>query len=393
MADPLVLVANPGNASRKYALFKGNRERANLHFEYFTGRVICTYTADTRTESPTITFTDIREAAFHVMSIFREFGALRSDEMISRIGLRIVAPGSHFLKDNLVDENTLDKIRQINRQAPIHIAATLDELERLRAQFAETPVIGVSDSAFHITKPDSAWNYGIPLEDADRFDVKRFGYHGLSVESIIEQLKQEGSLPEKLIIAHLGSGASVTAVQSGKSIDNTMGYSPLGGLIMSTRSGSIDPAATQALKDIFSYNDTQLNTYLNLHSGLLGLGGNSDIRELLRREDAGDHRAKLALSTYIYSVQKGIGQIAAALNGADGIVFTGTVGERSSQIRARVAQNLSYLGFTLDNARNSSHIEARQPAIISSAESQNPIIVVPAHENIQIAKHAIEYQL
>ena len=389
----LTLVSNPGSASRKYALFNGSTELADIHFEYFNGRIICTYTAGDKVELPDTNMTDIRQAVSYIMPLFRQYGAFKQDDSINRIGLRIVAPGGYFLKNHLANEETFHRLRKLNSQSPIHIGATLTELEQLASQFSGTPIICVSDSAFHSTKPDFAWNYGLPLEDSDRLDIKRFGFHGLSVESVVEQLRAADKLPSKLIVAHLGSGTNITAIQDGRSVDHTMGYSSFEGAIMATRSGSIDLAATQAIKSTFNYSDAELNSYLNLHSGLLGLGGNSDIRELLRRESNGDHRSSLALSTYTYSVRKAIGQMAATINGVDAIVFTGTVGERSSIIRSRVIEHLGYLGVELDSDRNNVHVTAVHPEVISPESASKQVYVAPAKEDTHLATYATNYNV
>lgn len=387
MASTLILTANPGSASRKYALYDGNRERAQLHFEWLQGKIICTlYTGE---EHHTIhtDIGDLQSATALIDSLLREHKVLREHEKIERIGLRIVAPSSYFLEDRLVDDELVSTLLALEPRAPLHIKATLDELKALRKEFGKIPVAGISDSAFHITKPDYAWNYGISLEVADHFEIKRFGYHGLSVASVVRQLKEVEKVAARIIVCHLGSGASVTALKHGKSVDNSMGYSPLEGIIMSTRSGSIDPTAVRTLKEVCYFDDDAVEDYLNNHSGLLGLGGSSDIRELLRRESDGDHRAHLALSTYVYSVQKAIGQMTAAMGGVDALIFTGTVGERSAVIRERVVANLDYLDFTLDNHENEACVEAASPTVISKLAHSRPILVAPAQEAAEIVRH------
>lgn len=386
VAGPLVLVANPGSASRKYALFEGAKNRADLHFEHFEGRVIGSLETGGGRDDLQVDFSDLAEAASHVENILRRKGSLAAGEKIERIGLRIVAPGSFFLSDHLVSDKVIAALEAAAVQAPIHARATLDELHRLQAEFPGCTVAGISDSAFHATKPERAWNYGLPIEDADRLEIKRFGYHGISAASVVDHLRAEGILLPKIIIAHLGSGASITAVRGGLSIDNTMGYSPLEGLVMATRSGSIDAGAALALKRAFDYDDRQLSQYLNRHGGLLGLGGSSDIRELLRRESAGDHKARLALETYVYNAQKAIGGMVAALGGAEAVIFTGTVGERSAEIRRRVMAAFEYLHFMLDKSKNDATIEPASIAAVNDHEKSKPILVVPARENAHIAK-------
>lgn len=385
MNTPLVLVANPGSASRKYALFEGTTERAKLHFEWIDGSISYTLTG-INNPSDQIDLTTLEAATSQVLPLFRRHSLIAEGEAVAAIALRIVAPGSYFLTNRLIDDEYMAKLHQAKNHAPLHVEAILTELNHLRQEFPTLPVYGISDSAFHSTKPERAWNYGISLELADRLEIKRFGYHGLSVLSSIKQI----STPNKTIVCHLGSGASVTAVQNDKSIDTTMGYSPLEGLIMSTRSGSLDTAAASRLKNELEYDDREFETYLNTQSGLKGLGGSSDIRELLKREETGNPQAHLAVETYIYTIQKGIGQMAAALKGADYLVFTGTVGERSSSIRGRVVEALDYLGFRLDPAANDATVNPKTPKAIH-AQNSKIVHVIPAQEEKEMAKHVLNF--
>lgn len=386
MAGSLILIANPGSASRKYALFAGEHERAGIHFEWLRQKVICTLYRGGEHHEVRVHLPDLESAADQVIDILVSHDVLKPDERIERIGVRIVAPGNYFLDDHHINDDFVERLEDARSRAPIHITATLEELRMLRTQFPGTPIAGISDSAFHITKPDYAWNYGISLEDADRFGIKRFGYHGISVSSVVKQLDDVKKLPPKLIVCHLGSGTSVTAVHGGKSVDNTMGYSPLEGTVMSTRSGSIDPTAVRALKQACRMDDDAVENYLNRHSGLLGLGGSSDIRELLRREEGSDHLAALALATYVLSIQKGIGQMAAALGGADALVFTGTVGERSAAMRQRILKRLHYLDFVADEDVNESCTVPDKVTSIGYLAHSKPVFVIPAKETEHMAR-------
>lgn len=386
VAGSLSLIANPGSASRKYALYRGDDTLATLHFEWRRQKIVCTLTTDTDSWIDETDARHLDECALLGLAILRKHKIMADSDIIEKIGIRVVAPGAYFLVDHVVDDDFVSALTAAKERAPLHIVATLEELTTLREEFGSATIVGISDSAYHITKPDYAWNYGISLDIADRFDIKRFGYHGLSVASVVYSLKKAGKLPEKLIVCHLGSGASVTAVHKGKSVDTSMGYSPLEGVIMSTRSGSIDPTAVRALKDIYNLSDADLERHLNADSGLLGLGGSSDIRELLEREAAEDNRARLALSTYVHSVQKTIGQMAAVLDGVDAIVFTGTVGERSGPIRERVISKLHYLSLVLDETANRNCDAASSLTSIHHAGC-SPIMVVHAQEADEMARH------
>lgn len=386
MNSPLILIANPGSASRKYALFKGDTERAQLHFEWFDDNILCTLRQGEKTQTIAVDIKKLEESSAALLSLFRIYQLLEKDEQIKHIGVRIVAPGGYFLRNHEVDRDFIARFESVKEQAPLHVSATLSEINHLQEYFPSATIIGISDSAFHHTKPDYVWNYGISLEIADTAEIKRFGYHGISVASVLPQQQ----FPHKTIVCHLGSGASITAVHDGRSLDTTMGYTPLEGVIMSTRSGSIDIGAVNKLKQLLHLDDIGIQRYLNEQSGLKGLGGSSDIRELLRREENGDTRAHLALETFVYTIQKSIGAMAAALNGADAIVFTGTVGERSALIRKRIITQLRYLGFIIDPVSNGTALESRLSSINLVADSK-PILIIPTREEKEMAKQTLGF--
>lgn len=386
--ERLTLVTNPGSASRKYALFAGDSQRASLHFEYVGNNIAYTLQMTDEQFSETTSLKDLTKTTGHVLELLRKHKAILPKQQISRIGLRIVAPSGYFLEDHIVTDEVVEKLKAMQPRAPLHITASLNELAALRKVFGDIPIVGVSDSAFHATKPDYAWNYGLPLADADRFEIKRFGYHGLSVASVVQTLSKAHKHAGKVVVCHLGSGASITAVHNNKSLDTTMGYSPLEGLIMATRSGSIDFTAALALKAALGFNDTQLDEYLNKNSGLLGLGGSNDIRTLLQNEANGDHAARLALQTYVHAAQKGIGQMVAALGGIDALVFTGTVGERSTPIRERIVRGLHYLDLFLQDTNNKACANPQALTCINKLVHSKPIYVVPANEAAQIVRRA-----
>lgn len=387
----LLLIANPGSASRKYALVDDKlKEVAALHIEQSGSELIATLRTGGDTRQVPLGFADISQSAAHLYGIFNRERLLESTSDVRAIGLRIVAPSNYFLKDRLVDDDVVQHVRDILPLDPIHVSGTLQELEALRSSLPTVSVALISDSAFHARKPSYAWNYGINLQDADRFEIKRFGYHGLSVSSAVNELWNRGKLPPKVVVCHLGSGSSVSAVFHGRSIDNTMGYSALEGVIMATRTGSIDYTAAMALKTKLGLDDDQLEHYLDEKGGLLGLSGTSDIREILDREANGDHIAHLALMTLIHSIHKAIGAMVVAMNGADLLVFTGTVGERSANLRRRIVAHLECLDFILDGNRNKSCLNPTEFTSISQAAVSKPIIVIPTDEGVEIARHTVK---
>lgn len=388
MDSQITLISNPGSASRKYALYNGDNLRAELHFEWQNGEIV--YSLSPGDGKPVFAnIAGLSEASTKVIPIFRSGGFLQGNDAISAIGLRVVAPGTYFQQHRLAGEEFEENLSRVAGLAPIHVSAALEELGSLKKQFPGVKIIGASDSAFHATRPEYAKYYGIPKKDADSFDIKRFGYHGLAAASVVSQLQTGGKLPPKLVIVHLGGGASVSAILNGRSIDNTMGFSPLEGLLMSTRSGSVDPTAVLALKQILKLDDSKIHDYLSSQSGLLGLGGSPDIPTLIANEKSGDEQSLLALNIYIYNVQKGIAEMVSALGGVDALALTGTVCERSVEIRYHLTDRLHYLDFSLDELASEVYRPSPEPQIISRIAHSKPIFIVPTNESkevIQIVK-------
>lgn len=376
-----ILVSNPGSASRKYAVYSDGQFKLRIHYEREAGRFVGTVENSQR-QKQQAEIASLNQASSQLPELFSQHNLPQPDA----IALRIVAPSSYFLQHRRIDGEALERLRAQQLRAPLHISASLHELEELQKQWPNVPVFGVSDSAFHATKPDYAWNYGIRLEDADQFEIKRFGYHGLSAQSTVRQLQNIGRLPDKLIICHLGSGSSIIAVHNGRSVDASMGFSPLEGLVMSTRSGSIDTIAVRALQSSLNLNDAAMDSYLNNQSGLVGLSGtSSDIRELLKLEDGGNYRATLALNTYVHRVQQFVGGMAATMGGCDALVFTGAVGERSAPIRQRIVSNLRFLEFELNFKINSELTERQPEPKAIHVLRRRPVYVVPTQEEYEMA--------
>lgn len=385
----MILVANPGSSSRKYALFDDTLSCvATLHIEKADHQLLATLYHNGEERHIALQFDQLTDAAAHIESVFRSQGVLAADATIDGIGVRIVAPGNYFLSHRLIDDELLMKLREAKDLAPLHIAATLGEIESLRAQHPDTPLAGISDSEFHSKKPPYAWNYGINIQDADRLDIKRFGYHGISTAASVRTLWSAGKLPPKVVVCHLGSGSSISAVFHGRSIDTTMGFTPNEGLMMATRSGSISYDAVRALQSKRDMTDDATDHYLNNQSGLRGLGGSDDLRELIAREADGDHMAHLALTTFVHTIHKAVGGMIAALNGCDLLVFTGTVGERSAIIRRRIIAHLQFADFILDGDKNDATTNPSALTFINQQAKSRPIVVIPANEAYEIARSA-----
>lgn len=388
----LILVANPGSSSRKYALYESDKLalRAELHIESSDGQIVATLRTNSGSRQVETTLSEVHDAPREVRGILIRENILNENEAITAIGLRVVAPGSYFMEDRVISDEVIAKLEEAKSLAPIHIFATLEELKILREYFGQTPVVAVSDSAFHRTKPPYAWNYGINIQDADSLEIKRYGYHGISVASAVDELWNRGKLPPKVVVCHLGSGSSVSAVFHGRSIDNTMGFTPLEGVLMATRSGDISPGAVRALQTKLGMDWSGIESYLNQRGGLLGIGGSNDIRDLIEREKNGDHLAHLALTTLVHTIHKAIGGMIATLNGCDLLVFTGTVGERSAILRKRIVAHLEFVDFIVDGNLNDGCTEPDQLTSISQSAKSKPIIVIPTNESVEIAKRTLK---
>lgn len=388
----LILVANPGSSSRKYALYESDKLalRAELHIESSDGQIVATLRTNSGSRQVETTLSEVHDAPREVRGILIRENILNENEAITAIGLRVVAPGSYFMEDRVISDEVIAKLEEAKSLAPIHIFATLEELKILREYFGQTPVVAVSDSAFHRTKPPYAWNYGINIQDADSLEIKRYGYHGISVASAVDELWNRGKLPPKVVVCHLGSGSSVSAIFHGRSIDNTMGFTPLEGVLMATRSGDISPGAVRALQTKLGMDWSGIESYLNQRGGLLGIGGSNDIRNLIEREKNGDHLAHLALTTLVHTIHKAIGSMIATLNGCDLLVFTGTVGERSAILRKRIVAHLEFVDFIIDGNLNDGCTEPDQLTSISQSAKSKPIIVIPTNESVEIAKRTLK---
>jgi acetate kinase len=390
-AKTLVLVVNPGSASRKYALFADGKKRASIHFEFENNRIIGNIEYAYKHQSIAFDDSNFDHISRHILPLFREYNVIDENDNLTAIGIRVVAPSSRFLQDELITEDVVSALEFVQKKAPLHVTAVLSEIKQLKNYFPDLPIIAISDSAFHSTKPDWAWHYSIDTDLAYRLDLKRFGYHGISVGSVVQRLKDDDTLQSKTIVCHLGSGCSINAVVDGKSVDTTMGYTPLEGLTMSTRSGNIDISVAQIIKQELDLDDDGLEKYLNNQSGLLGISGSSDdIRQLLESEEQGDERAKLALKIFVYRIQQAIGQMAASMGGVDCIVFSATIGERSSIMRGRVMDNIGYLGFSYSAKLNDQAIEPAEITDISLQPSK-PILVVQTNEAAEIVRRVEQY--
>ena len=326
--------------------------------------------------------------------LIRELQArCHGDQAAQAVAHRVVHGGSRFVRPTLLDESTLRDIGELNDLAPLHNPVALAAAMLARQELPDVPHVAVFDTAFHATLPPRAREYALPHDVAQRLGIRRYGFHGTShgqvMRSVAAHLKTE---PQslRLISCHLGNGASVTAIEYGRSVETSMGMTPLEGLIMGTRSGDVDPGVLLHLMDHGGYTAESLSQLLNGDSGLKGLAGTNDLRILEQRAGDGDEAARLALTLYAHRVRKYIGAYAAVMGGVDAIAFTGGIGQHSPLMRHRILQRLDFLGARLDEDRNrDAKVDAGTIVFrISDSSSRVHLLVVNANEELEIALQA-----
>jgi acetate kinase len=305
-------------------------------------------------------------------------------------GHRVVHGGEEFAAPVLLDDDTMSRLERLEDLAPLHNARALRAVRVLHTLRPELPAAACFDTAFHTSLPAEASTYAIPAAWRERWPLRRFGFHGLShaycarrVAALLDRPLEE----LRLVTAHLGAGASLAAVSAGRSVDTTMGFTPLEGLVMATRSGSVDPGLVLWVQQHGEVSAKEAEQALDRESGLLGLSNQSgEMRDLLAAADSGDERASLAISVYLYRLRASIASMAAAMRGLDALSFAGGVGERSPQIRAGACQGLEFLGLVVDPDRNSA--DDPRDRIISGNGGEKPILVVHSREDLEIAAQA-----
>jgi acetate kinase len=305
---------------------------------------------------------------------------------VDAVGHRVVHGGSEFVDPVRIDERLLQRLRALADLAPLHQPKSLHGIDVVGRVLPWTPAVACFDTAFHARMPAAASTYALPAEWRKRWELRRYGFHGLSHAWASRRAAELAGRPvEELrtVTCHLGAGASLAAVHGGVSVDTTMGFTPLEGLVMATRSGSVDPGLVLWLAEHVGMPPSELATTLEHRSGLLGLTGTADMKAVLDAERAGVPEARLAVGVYLHRLRAGIAAMAAAMDGLDALVFTGGVGERSAAIRERAAASLSFLGIELDRRRNAA---AEPDAEIGAAESRVRAFVVAAREDLQIAR-------
>ena len=392
-----ILVINCGSSSLKYQLIdsdsekvlaKGLCERIGIDGSAITHQPAGGEKVTTEVEMPNHT-----EAVKYVIGklVDKEVGVVSSLDEIGAVGHRIVHGGEKFSGSVVIDDEVIKAVEECNDLAPLHNPANLIGINSCKEIMPGVPMVAVFDTAFHQTMPKKAYLYGLPYEYYEDYKVRRYGFHGTSHDFVSNRAAEIlGKKREdlKIIVCHLGNGASVSAVQNGKCVDTSMGLTPLEGLIMGTRSGDLDPAIISFIADKEGISADDVINVCNKKSGVLGLSGglSSDFRDLGNAAEEGNEKAKTALETWSYRVAKYVGAYAAAMNGVDVIAFTAGVGENNFAAREMICEYFGYLGVTIDKEANKKRGEE---IIISTKDSRTTVMVVPTDEELAIARETV----
>ncbi|MDE5908092.1 MAG: acetate kinase [Lachnospiraceae bacterium] len=392
-----VLVINCGSSSLKFQLInskseeviaKGLCERIGIEGSKMT--YAPAGGAKQETETPMKDHTQAVELVLHALTDAKT-GVVKSLDEIGAVGHRIVHGGEDFASSTLITDEVMKAIEKCNDLAPLHNPANLIGIRACMELMPETPMVAVFDTAFHQTMPEEAYLYGIPYHYYEDYKVRRYGFHGTShsyVSKRAAKLLDQKYEDLKIIVCHLGNGASISAVKNGKCVDTSMGLTPLEGLIMGTRSGDLDPAIIEFLCNKEGKSVNEILSVLNKESGVLGLSGgfSSDFRDLEKAYHAGDAAAVRTMKAFAYRVAKYIGAYTAAMNGVDVICFTAGIGENNPLTRTMVASYLGYLGIELDEEANAKRGE---DVLISIPSSRTKVFVIPTNEELAIARETV----
>ena len=392
----IILVLNGGSSSLKYQLLdmkgdevydllaKGLVERIGMDAGCITHKAAGKDKFER--EMPIADHTVAIQAVMDAL-LDKEFGVLSSLEDIEAVGHRVVHGAEEFVGSQLITDAVIAQLEKCSVFAPLHNPANILGIKAVSSVLPSVPQVGVFDTAFHQTMPSYAYMYGLPYEYYEKYGIRRYGFHGTSHKYVSAKGAKFAGLDleySKIITCHLGNGSSITAVVNGKSIDTTMGFTPLEGLVMGTRCGNIDPEVVTYIQEKEGLSPAEMSKVMNKKSGLLGVSGvSSDGRDIGAAADAGNPRAKLALKKLTYDITKFIGAYAAAMNGVDLIVFTGGIGENNTRLRRRVCENLTYLGVKFDYDAN---VNAGKDVMLTCPDSKVKVAAITTNEELMIAR-------
>lgn len=396
-----VLVINSGSSSLKYQLI-------DIGDETVLARGLCERIGMFNSSHKYVKHTGLfletfNEMNSHVDAIHSMLSLLTGDKTgvirdvleIRATGHRIVHGGEKFNDSVLISEEVMKTLRDCIDLAPLHNPANILGIEACQQEMQGIPMIGVFDTAFHQTIPDYAYMYALPYDLYKKYGIRKYGFHGTSHKYVSRRASQVLGIPleqSRIVTCHLGNGASICAVQNGKSMDTSMGFTPLAGLAMGTRSGTIDPSLIKYIMDKEKMTIEQINSYLNKQSGMLGVSGvSSDFRDLLTAAGEGNERAMLAINIFAYRVKKYVSEYIGIMNGADAVVFTAGIGENNALIRELVTHNMDFFGVSIDLQKNRQTIGTE--ADISDPKATIKTLVIPTNEELEIAHECRRFLL
>lgn len=389
-----ILVLNCGSSSVKYKLIdvdskktlaEGGVEKVGLPGAFLKFKL-----PDGEKKTIEMPIPDHKKAINDILNILTDptYGCIKSFDEINAVGHRVVHGGEKFNKSVKIDDEVIAKIKECYDVAPLHNPANMTGIEAITELMPGVPQVAVFDTAFHQTMPKEAYMYALPYELYEKYAIRRYGFHGTSHRYVSRRACDFLGLPydkQRVITCHIGNGGSITAVLDGKSVDTSMGLTPVEGLMMGTRVGDVDPGALTFIMDKEHLTTKELSDLINKKSGVAGISGiSSDMRDIDAAIEKGDERAKLALDMYIYRIIKYVGAFAAVLNGVDVIVFTGGVGENQQILRKRVCDHLTYMGVKIDDEVNFS--SRGEEKLISAPDSAVKVVVIPTDEELMIAR-------
>lgn len=395
-----VLVINCGSSSLKYQLIDMSNEQAlaqGLVERIGISGSILTQKVEGKdkyvVETPLKDHQDAIELVLKSL-IDEAHGVIKSMDEISAVGHRVVHGGEKYASSVVVDEEVIKNLDEFTKLAPLHNPPNIIGINACRELMPNTPMVAVFDTAFHQTMPEKAFMYPVPYKLYEEDHIRRYGFHGTShkyVSGKVAEVINKDVKELKIVTCHIGNGVSVTAVDGGISVDTTMGFTPLDGIIMGSRSGSIDPAIVTYLVKEKGYSIDEVNDLLNKKSGILGVSGvGTDFRDIRSAvENDKNHRAELAMDIFGYQIKKQIGAYAAVMGGLDVVVFTAGIGEHAPEIRMRALSNMEFLGVQLDLEKNESH-DIGDGMKISTEASKVKVFVIPTNEELMIAKETLE---
>ena len=386
-----ILVINAGSSSLKYQLIdidtekpllKGICERITFAKGSLTQKTAAGRELKISQDMPT--HKEAMELVLKAM-LDPKYGVIKSVDEISAVGHRVLHSGEDFHSSVVIDDEVIKICEKNVDLGPLHMPGNIACIKSCREVMKGVPMVAVFDTTFHSTMPQKAFMYGIPYGVYEKYKVRKYGFHGTSHKFVSEEAAKIVGTDSKIIICHLGNGSSVSAVKNGKCMDTSMGFTPLEGLVMGTRSGDIDPAAVDYMRVKLDIPADDVVNFLNKKCGMLGISEySSDCRDLTAKAEEGDQKAKLALEMVAYSVKKYIGSYAAVLNGVDAIVFTGGIGEHSPLIRGLVMQDMDYLGVDFSEEKNKSYSDGIGE--ISNEGSKCKVLILPTNEELSIAR-------